>query len=117
MILLGIHLLNSDQKDSLNLTMTRICKELKISPGTFKKYFLHTKLPNKPKPINNGRYTTYSERDINNFLLNELAPRYKNITVLAANPTKPVFNPNNQYYTLQNMYNIDIQPIPEPKVK
>lgn len=106
MQLLAIRRVQTDHKDSLKLSRTRLARELHISAGTFKKYFIDIKHPNKPKGFYVGSTLMYSEQDINNFLVNELVPFYDHMILLEPRPTRTVFDPQSNYYTLQNKHGL-----------
>lgn len=106
MIILGIREVKTDHKDSLMLTKTRLAKELGVSVGTFQKYFIDTKNPEKPKAVWRKGRARYSEKDVNNFLYNHVVPLYGHMRLLKPLPTKPVYDAQNKYYQLQNKYNL-----------
>lgn len=105
---LAICPLNTDHKDSLTLTRTRIAREMRISPGTFKKYFIDTDNPEKPVPIRLNQRWVFSEAEINNFLINHVIPVYPHMILMEARPTRKPRDPQSNYYTLKNKYNINV---------
>lgn len=106
MQLLAIRRVQTDHKDSYKLSRTRLARELHISAGTFKKYFIDIRHPKKPQGFYVGPTLVYSEKDINNFLINELIPFYAHMVLLEPKPTRVVQDPQSNYYTLRNRHNL-----------
>lgn len=106
MLFLAICPLNTDHSESLTLTRTRIAREMKISAGTFRKYFIDTDNPNKPKPINLGGRLVFREEEVNNFLINHVIPVHTHMVLMEAQPTRVPKDPQSNYYTLINKHNV-----------